>query len=350
MALPSCTDEVDLFNRDNPSQLFIYGILDCSGTGQEIKIRQTDLPDSAGSIVPEEFMNIPADSFSIQVREWKDVDYETFSFHPVAYPKDSGGFPYKRNPIYQSLFEPHDFTTYEMVVKNLRTHDEYTAETLPLADPKIIEPRLHSDEYLFSDTLQPLKVSYAPVPRGFVYRIEILIKYLEILNPDDTLFQTGSFGLSCHFLDTPPEYKPQTINYGLTTTRLLPVDYLLNIFARTIKIRQEVKMRKLHSLDFLVWAGNEDLSNYLRISQNFYDNRRQFLTNINNALGLFAACSHAEVTEVRPDYGFMVRLNDSDKTAQLKFSIDLYRGEFKKTGLAYLPFGLQDESLAVNDE
>ena len=319
----SCETEIDLNSDTSKDLLVVYGILDCSDKTQTVHIGRMANPDETGTAFNNLSEPVQSDSIQVSIQEWANDRYCTYDLSPELNQDKNITMT-----VFGGVFEPFDFMEYKLIITNLNSGNIITAKTLPLADPKIKKPTMSNISCTFGDTLNPFEFKYSTIPRGMVYQSQMIIQYVDFTFEGDTVFQERVFAFNPVYVDDPPEFSSTRINYGGDLTRSLPLDYLLNIFARVIGASEKIETRLLYRMNFTVWAGNEVLRNYLKMASKYEDNRKQFFSNINGGYGLFASSSHISVTGLKPDDFFLNNLADGQATRQLKFKRYLYMGRF----------------------
>lgn len=315
----SCGNEINLFPDEIPSAYMVYGILDANSEDQFVKIRKTfggnsDIEELTGN---NDLFN-PPEYLSVEIEEWSDESSMIYPMTRNSLLKDPGLFADDINVIYHGSFLPEKTHRYNLLIKDPESGLVINASTQVVAPPNVRFPIVDHVKYRFSDTLNHFYVKYEPT--GSVHMQQFFINYIEILHSGDTLFQTVCFNVR-------PRFK-EPGRPVVTYTRTYSKNYVLNIMHMLIKEKESVAERQLHSFDFFVWAGDEHLKNYLQLSEKFNDNRRQFFSNIEGGLGIFAACSHVGLEGIWPLKYFYDTIANSSKISNLSFSNKRYSGEF----------------------
>ncbi len=317
----SCGNEIKLFPDEIPSEYMVYGILDANSDSQYVKIRKTfgGNSDLAGMTGNSALFN-PPDSLEVRIEEWTETGVNFFPLTKSLLSKEPGLFDEETNIVFQGAFLPTEKTRYDLYIRDPETEKVIKASTEQIAKPIIRFPTTGHTVYRFADTLNAFYVKY--VPTGSVHLQQFYINYIEILNSGDTLYKTANFELN-------PRFK-HPLRPVVTYTRTYSKDYVVNLIRMLILKDESVIERQLHSFDFFVWAGDEYLKDYLQLAENYNDNRRQFFSNIDGGMGIFAACAHSKIEGVYPRQYFYDTLATAYRLKDLSFSKQRFEGEFIK--------------------
>jgi hypothetical protein len=324
--LPACNNDIDLFNPDQHKTYVVFGLLNSTDPLQQVKIRMTSVTDAAiGELMDDstEFSATPA--LQVFIQEWQKDNYAVFSLERVLYPKEPGIFFNTRNDIYQTEIAPSPDMAYKLMIINPENGDLVTSKIFPVQTPKLGAPNWPWIRYNFSNDGDPFNIRFYEVPRAHVYLVQFCIRYIEVYENGDTLFQRGSFVHWPRYVDDPPEYSPKHLNLGNEHNQHMPKGFTYNVFDSIIPDRQNLSYRQLICFEVAVWGGDQNLRNYVELGIKFSDNRKQSFTNIVNGIGFFGACSHVDCTGILPDRDFMDSLPLYSRTARLKFRTELYR-------------------------
>lgn len=320
----ACENEIQLFPEEIPANIMVYGIMDANSENQNVKIRKTfggntDLAGMAGN--PDLFS--PPESMIVRIEEHAD---ESIIDHPLKrelFPKDPGLFSDDENVVYQGSFWTQEARKYDLIIEDTITGEVIRASTNAVAPPVVRFPTAENVSYNFNDTLNPFYVKYAPT--GVVHFQQFFINYVEILHSGDTLYKTATFELR-------PKFK-HPLRRVITYTRTYHREYVLNIMRMLILQDEAVRERQLHSFEFAIWSGDEHLRDYIKLAERFNDNRRQYFTNIEGGLGIFASCAHTRIEGIWPRTAFYNLLATGEKLSHLDFSPERFRDEFRKEAL-----------------
>ena len=329
MICVSCENEIKLFPDDMPSQLMIYGILDANSDQQNIKIRKTFGGNSdLNGMTQNPDLFIPSDSLIVKLKEWREDGLVNHYLSPYTLAKESGQFSETGNIIYQGTIPLIMDTRYDLYIENTKTREVVRATTKAIEPPVMRFPTADHTVYRFADTINHFYIKY--VPTGSVHLQQFFINYIELLYSGDTLFSTVDFQLTPKFI-----HPGRPVS---TYTRTYSKDYVLNIMRMLIPEKAEVRERQLHSFDFIIWAGDEHLKDYVQLAEKYNDNRRQFFSNISGGLGIFAACAHTSIEGIWPRKEFYDTIANSFRLRNLHFSTERYKGEFKKEEVSQTAF------------
>jgi hypothetical protein len=335
----ACENEIQLFPEEIPANIMVYGIMDANSADQNVKIRKTfggntNLVGMAGN--PDLFS--PPESMKVRIEEYTD---EGVIDHPLTrelFPKDPGLFSDDENVVFQGSFWTKEAQRYDLIIEDTLTGEVIRSSTMAVAPPIVRFPTAENVSYNFNDTINPFYVKYKPT--GVVHFQQFFINYVEILHSGDTLYKTATFELR-------PKFK-HPLRRVITYTRTYHKEYVLNIMRMLILQDEEVRERQLHSFEFAIWAGDEYLRDYIKLAERFNDNRRQYFSNIEGGLGLFASCAHTRIEGIWPRTAFYNVLANTEKLSHLSFSAHRFKDEFRKGALPPPSFKSLSSSGVVN--
>lgn len=317
----SCENEIQLFPENPPSVYMIYGLLDSNDSVQQIKVRKTLAGNaSQNELASSSDLFIPSENIRVRVRSVAEPEKEDYEFIRNEYPKDPGFFANDRNPIYEAHFTPVKDAYYELILYDPELPEPITASLKAIGPPIITYP-FNGDAYFrFTDTINPFYFQFRAT--GQVHLQQFYVNFLEIHKNGDTAWIHHRFDLA-------PRYKDsvQVIPYY---GKQMPLNYLFNIIRLGVKEDEDVVSRVFHSFDYVVWAGDQVMKNYLQLAEIFPDNRKLFFSNINGGFGFFAASSHTSVEDIYPTQPFLDTLISCPITIGFKFQKYKYLGDFKR--------------------
>lgn len=315
----SCDNEIDLYPDDVPSQYMIYGILDSEDSIQQIKIRKTfGGDDSQQSLASESESFLPSEDIVVKVIHGSGNNEQVYEFRSQEYVKDFGFFANDKNPIHVAEFQPKRGEEYRLVIDDPELPEPIIASITAIRTPVITSPFYGDAYYGFTDTLNPFYFQCQSA--GQVHLLQFFVNYLEISNNNDTSYVHSSFDLRPIFRDT-----LSTVRY---IGKAFSLSYILNIIRMQVVESDDVKLRYLHSFDFVIWAGDQTLRNFIQLAQQFPDNRKLFFSNVSGGFGFFAASSHARAENLYPTKAFFDTLMTCPVTKDLKFMDHKYIGDF----------------------
>lgn len=322
----ACDNEIDLFRPDQEKTYVVFGLLNSSDPLQQVKIRMTSVSSEAieGISLDSAQFSAPR-NLQVSIRELYEGRNTVFQMVPVLYQKDPGIFFNTRNDFYETSLDPVIDAEYKLEILNTGTGDSVTSLIVPVPQPKLGAPTWPWIRYNFSDTVNPFNIRFREVPRIFIYLVRFMIRYIEVYNDGDTLYQKASWVFRPRYVDDPPEYNPGRENLGNEHNRHMTRDYTYNVFDLLIPDRPDLNFRQLICFEVSVWGGDQNLRNYTEYGIKFQDNRRHYFNNITNGIGFFGSCSHSDCTGVLPDQYFLDSLPLKTRTARLKFKTSLLR-------------------------
>lgn len=293
LGVAACSTDFDV-NAPYTERTVIYGILDASDSVQTVRIMKTYLnsngqnaydlaknPDSClyaeGVLKVDLYLVNPTTKQEI----WKD------SLHRVVLSEareSDGDFFNAPNVVYQTsagfrlqTIYVNAPAIYKIKVTNKRTGHEATAQTEILGDFSM------QDNSTFS-TERPT-VYLTRVKPMYAYSVDVISNFIET---------TG--GIQTAYTNTWPAkaYQQATVSYGNTewkrlTSSLEYMDFLLADI--DISNDQPDTKRTYSSVTYRVRTINQEFSNYLSISGNFFDltQSQPIITNVTGGLGIFTS-------------------------------------------------------------
>ncbi|GEM_PF-2048986 len=328
--LVSCENDIDLFRKDQQKTYVVYGLLNSSGSLQQVKVRLTSVTDAPADELAADSSEFSAPpGLEVSVQEWYRQDYALFRFEPVDYDKQPGMFYHTRNTVYEARFHPDMDREYKLIISNPDSGDLVTSKIVPVPAPRLGSPTWPWIRYNFSDDKNPFNIRFREVPRVYVYLVKFTIRYLEVGFGNDSAIRESSYVFKPRYSDNPPAYDALRESLGTEHNRFMTRPYTYSIMSQVIPDRDSLLYRKLICFKVSVWGGDQNLRNYTELSDKFSDNRRYIFNNINNGIGVFGACGFSSCDGVLPDVEFMDSLPLHALTERLRFRSDLHRdGEF----------------------
>lgn len=324
VSLLSCESEPDIMNDDAPLALFVWGYVDMQSGKHQVRIRRAiqeegnmyELTQDPGLLLPADPLRVDLIIYSSE----DDKNPTVIEMHPVVYPKEEGNFSSEQNIIHEVEYPIPEFSSCQVQIHNLATGEITTSGKVSVRAPHFIFPYYigwYDMQFNFTIPDDPFHVTF-PSSENYVLKLITEIKYLDILNNGDTIFQKRIFeGQAIYGLDDNKKYN-----------RDFQLEYIFNIFNRIIPDNPEVKYRMFHRFKFKVWAGSFGLRNHLQLADRHDDNRKLFYSNISGGYGLFYACDYSETNNIKPTPPFITALWESPETKNLKFSRYRYDGYY----------------------
>ncbi|HBB91319.1 MAG TPA: hypothetical protein DC042_06290 [Bacteroidales bacterium] len=323
--LSSCGNDIDLFREGQEKTYVVFGLLNSSSTLQQVKVRLTSITDASVTDISLDSSEFSApENLQVSIQEWHQNYYATYPLEPVRYSKEPGVFLNTRNDVFETRITPYPDMEYKLIITNPDNGDLVTSKIVPVPEPELGAPTWSWIRYNFSDTVNPFNIRFKEVPRVYVYLIRFTIHYIEVYANGDTLRKQASHVFRPRYVDKPPVYNPIRENFGNEYNRSMNKRYTYNVFETVIPDFSLVSFRQLICFEVSVWGGDQNLRSYTEFGAKFNDNRKNFLNNVNNGIGFFAACSNKGCMGILPDQEFMDSLSIYPRTAFLKFRKDLF--------------------------
>ena len=320
--LISCESEPDIMNDDALPTLFVWGNVDLHSGKAQARIRQAiqeegnayDLAQDPNSILPKDLLEVKLIVNSLESTSVLDM-------LPVVYPKQEGYFATEQNIIYEVSYPIPEYSSCQIQIRNLRTGEIITSSRVSAIAPAFKYPYdfgWFEMQYNFTIPDEPFHVTF-DTDINYVMKLITEIKYLDILNNGDTLFQKGIFeGSPLYGNPAQPEFNKD-----------FPMEYILNIMASTIPDNPEIKYRKFYRFNFKVFTASSQLRNYLKYGQYHSDNRKLLFSNMTGGSGIFYACDYSQTGHIKPTISFFRALLESPVTENLEFSQYIFDGPFR---------------------
>lgn len=327
-SLLSCESEPNIMNDDAPPALFVWGYVDMKSGKHQVRIRRAIQEEgNMYELAQDPELLLPADPLHVDLIVYSSVDDTiptVVEMYPVIYPKEEGNFSSEQNIIHEVEYPIPEFSSCQVQVHNLATGEIITSGKVKTRAPDFIFPYhigWYDLQFNFTNPDDPFHVTFLS-SENYVLKLITEIKYLDILNNGDTLFQKSIFeGLPIFGLSN-------SIGYVKAYNKDFQLEYIFNILNRVIPDNPEVKYRMFHRFQFKVWAGSSGLRGYIQLAERHSDNRKLFYSNISGGYGLFYACDYSETNNIKPTPPFITAIWESPETENLKFSRQRYDGYY----------------------
>lgn len=310
----SCSNDINVYSDDAPEMMFVLGCLDGTGTLQQVKIRKMiSGNEDARLMVNDPAHYLPDTSIRVYLEESSG---DRYPLNRVIHPPQTGGVVAQdSNLMYEVAgYRPPPGQPCFLRIEDPANGKEISARATSLMPAAFAYPDQKSvlrAKYNFTDARVPFRVFYGMAPASI---LTVSIKYVDFMVDGDMICRKANYSL-------PPSFIPHPSG-GQT----FPLNYMYQIFNRSIQKINGLDYRMFYRFDFTVWTGDSTIANYLYVAERFSDNRRQFFNNINGGQGLFFATSSVRLHDVCPQEKFLSFLALNDTTAHLNFSRYLYSG------------------------
>jgi len=291
--LPACETDFDV-TADPQDVTVIYGLLDQQDTFTYIKVNRAFLGDGDAlqmAAVPDSSY-YPFSDIEVFMEEYMNGNYtgKRFDFDTLTIEnKEPGVFYYPQQVVYvcQTLKQLKTDHTYKLIVRNLRTGKEVTAET-PLVGGFTIERPLYNPNNPvtgFNGTV-PYTAEWYSASNGKRYEMTVRFNYTEVVpGTTDTLFKHVDW-----------QFSPKKSN-GLQGGEKMELKYegsgFISLIGSSIPVNPDVN-RTIGMIDFIFSVGADDLNTYIEVNEpgsSIIQERPEY-TNLSDGIGIFSSRSH----------------------------------------------------------
>lgn len=282
-----CSTELDLLD-DWKETTVVYGLLDQSQPKQYIRIQKAFLgPNNAYEMAQQyDSINYVTQLNVRMERINSDGVDSTIFFQPdTVYNKQPGDF---YAPMYVIYSYPQSSTwfssaySYRLVINNASTGNEVTSTTNVVGDYDIVSPNFGTIGLASNNPNYKVEIKWEQADNASFYQLVAVLHYTEIdINSVATAKTTGPWVIgelnaSGGSSDESMKFEP---------------DGFYRFVGNNISADDNIVERRCDSLKFYVYAGGEELLNYMNIngpSSSIVQERPQY-TNIDNGLGVYSA-------------------------------------------------------------
>lgn len=287
LLLTTCKTDLDLLD-DWKETSVVYGLLDQSQTKQYIRIQKAYLGEGNALDMAQVYDSINyINQLNVTLERWTNGALaDTFQLRPDSVSnKDAGIFAAPNMVLYSTskpLSNPSN-TVYKLVIKNSETGNEVTASTQLVGGFNITSPSGTTVNITKVNPSYQVSVAWNSAVYGRVYQPALRIFY----NETDLSNVTTT-----HFLEMPLGTEKANNLYGgdAMDVSLEPGDFY-RFLRNNIADNAQVQYRTIDHVDFIVYAGGDDLSTYIDVNapSTSIVQERPVFSNINNGLGLFSS-------------------------------------------------------------
>lgn len=325
----SCSTDVDL-TAPYKDITIVYGLLDAKEDTQWVRINKAFLGDGDALLFAQISDSIYYDSVFVYMLAYQNnnkVDSIALKKAVNPFPKDSGLFANDLNILYftdatfstnrvYKLFinipsKNKTVSSWTSLVRNLlMSYPQSTSTILSFEDPSGINPNP-------TTTIRWIKDDST-----YAYQLAMRFNYYEWLG-NDTANKTLK-----NFVQTFPLFKPDATNIiGNEITYGIQKIQFYGSIATHIEAdppgtpNNQIRARKFHSLDFIVYQAGRELYNYMTINAPSVSivQKVSDYTNINNGLGLFSSRSKGGLNGIQVNTRTQDSIKFGQYTSQLNF-------------------------------
>jgi hypothetical protein len=287
--LQSCENEIEL-NAPYKETGIVYGILDPKLGTQTVRIQKAFLGEGNALIMSQNPDSIyyPEDALDVKLYRLNGNNL----VNPIslvrfeAPPKPDGAFPTTPNYLYGTSGQTiSKGSTYRLVIRNLQTGNEITAETQVVDSITITRPNL-SEKINWATYQDPYTVRHTTTPSGRIYGLTIRFHYREIYSVTDSVEKYVDWVFPNRTLTS------DFLSSNAEETRIINGEDFYRNIALKLSSNPGFDRRAL-KMDFIVTFGSEFLANYIEINQpntNLLTTPPVY-TNVQNGLGIFSSRS-----------------------------------------------------------
>lgn len=286
----SCNNDLDV-NDDWKEVPVVYGLLDQQDSIHIIKITKAflgegnalfmaQIPDSSyyGDELVVQLVEIAPEGWFL--RTW---DLDTIWIHN----KNSNGDFFSGDQMLYAVKADLEFTnSYMVTLQNLKTGHLSSANTQLIRPLNIVKPR--GGQRFFSFTsIAETQAEFQTSANGRVYQLAIRFHYKEVkLNSNDTTY---------HYIDWVfPNRKASNLSGSDRIIYSFSGSGFYSNISSKLKADENIK-RIPGVVDFIAYAGGDELSTYIDITSPFNSivQERPEYSNVNNGIGIFSSRTSA---------------------------------------------------------
>lgn len=283
-----CSTELDLLD-DWKETTVVYGLLDQNQPKQYIRIQKAFLgPDNAYEMAQQyDSINYITQLNVRMERLYNDGIDSVIYFQPdTVYNKEPGDF---YAPMYVIYSYPQSSTwfsssyTYRLVINNASTGNEVTSTTRIVGSFDITSPNFSTIGFASNNPNYKVEIKWERANGASMYQLMMQFYYTEKdINNVFTSHVTPGWIIA--------DLDASANNVSDESVKFDP-DGFYRFVANQISVDDNVVERRCDSVRFTVYAGGEELYDYMSIngpSSSIVQERPQY-TNITNGLGVYSA-------------------------------------------------------------
>ncbi len=313
--LSSCETDFDVI-ADYEDVTVVYALFDPGETEHYVKINKAFLGEGNALIMAQnpDSCNYELGQLEVKLQEYNngnmlsEIPFDT----TTIYNKEAGIFYYPEQVIFKANATLDKSYTYILVITNLQSGKEITAET-PLVYPVTLKTPNPGASLVDFTSPSPAEIKWATAKNARIYQFQIRFHYKEIdVTTSDTSF---------HYIDwdfgTQKSVNLDGGDYMYTT---LIRESFFDLLVNNIPVKNDVK-RVDNGVEYSVYYAADDLSIYMEMnapSNSIVQERPQYTNVSNGGVGIVSSRGKVSYTfDLNTDTRF--KLVNGTKTADLNF-------------------------------
>lgn len=291
-----CKNDFDVL-ADYKDITVVYGLLNQNDTAHYIKINKAYLGAGNAFMMADvaDSINYQAADLTVSLEEYNNsVLTNTFpltrTVNEIA--KDTGLFANDANVLYKTNATLNPQRKYKLVINNNKTGTTITSETPMIDNLNVVNPQNGQQVNLIGNNF-PFTVKFKSAKNAMVYSLTVRFYYNEI--------NTVTSEVVSKSIDWPfTNVKSSNANGGEDILISLAPDGLFQLLGANLSAPGANIERHTSRLEFIFYAGGEDLSTYLDVNgpSNTLQQEKPEYTNINGGLGIFSCRYNTSRTNI----------------------------------------------------
>lgn len=284
--LAGCKNDFDVM-ADYQDITVVYGLLNQNDTAHYIKINKAYLGEGNAFLMADvaDSVNYQAADISARLEEYNNSTLTntfplTRTVNEIA--KDTGLFASDANILYKTTATLNPQRTYKLVIDNNKTGKTISAITPMIDNLNVSNPQNNQQVNIIGNNF-PFTVKFKSAKNALVYSLNIRFYYNEV--------NTVTSEVVTKSIDWPfTNVKSSNANGGEDILISLPADGFYQLLGANLGAPGANIERRTNRLEFIFYAGGEDLSTYLDVNgpSNTLQQEKPEYTNIVGGLGIFS--------------------------------------------------------------
>jgi hypothetical protein len=313
--LSSCETDFDVI-ADYEDVTVVYALFDPDESEHYVKVNKAFLGEGNALIMAQnpDSCNYQLGQLEVKLQEYNNGSMlrEIYFDTTTIYNKEAGTFYYPEQVVFKANANLTNSYTYVLVVTNMQTGKEITAET-PMVYPVYLKkpnPGASTVDYT-SDN--PTEIQWLTSKNARVYQFQIRFFYKEI---DLTTFDTTNYSIDWKF----GTQKSPNLDGGDEMYTSLYGESFFDLLVDNIPVKNNVK-RVDNGVEYSVYYAADDLSIYMEMnapSNSIVQERPQYTNVSNGGVGIVSSRGKSAYNfSLSQDTRF--KLVNGTKTAGLNF-------------------------------